>query len=376
MEILETNVKTIKSLASSLAIVSALSLGFNGCGGGGGSDTTTTTATTTDITDKTTIEVDTEVDTVEADTVETDTVDPIVSLVGDETIYLTQGDEYVEQGASATDDVDGTLDVTIAGSVDTNVPNTYIITYTAEDIAGNMGTATRDVVVSRLIVPANKNDTTVDLLVLYGEGSVALYNNDVSTRINHLITITNKIHKDSNTSTIFKLIDSRKHTDFVDTDDSAKMLVDALNDTSITGLRDDLNADEVIMYKPYSGDGYCGLAWLNTPLSDIYAYGVVSIDCPTETTAHELGHNFGLSHSHIQNSVGIHPYSLGHGEDGLFSTIMAYFSAFNVEETTMVFSSPLLDCSGSPCGIDEGYTGEADAVKSIIQTKTTISAFR
>lgn len=60
---------------------------------------------------------------------------------------LEAGDTYVEPGATATDLVDPAPAVTVSGSVDTSLPGTYIITYTAIDGSGNLGTATRTVTV-------------------------------------------------------------------------------------------------------------------------------------------------------------------------------------------------------------------------------------
>ncbi len=57
------------------------------------------------------------------------------------------GNPYTEPSASATDNVDGSVTVTISGSVDTNTLGTYQITYSATDEAGNSATATRTILV-------------------------------------------------------------------------------------------------------------------------------------------------------------------------------------------------------------------------------------
>ena len=67
----------------------------------------------------------------------------MVTLNGENPMEISQGGSYNELGAST----DGGEEVTITGSVDPNVPGTYTITYTATDEAGNVGTATRDVIV-------------------------------------------------------------------------------------------------------------------------------------------------------------------------------------------------------------------------------------
>ena len=72
---------------------------------------------------------------------------PVVSLVGESTVELPAGAAYVENGATATDDIDGDLTGSIltSGNVNTDVVGTYSVTYAASDRAGNKGTATRTV---------------------------------------------------------------------------------------------------------------------------------------------------------------------------------------------------------------------------------------
>ena len=70
----------------------------------------------------------------------TDTDNPLITLTGDAVITLTQGDTYTEQGATWTDNVDGTGDATVSGSVDTSAVGTYTISYDYTDAAGNVAT--------------------------------------------------------------------------------------------------------------------------------------------------------------------------------------------------------------------------------------------
>ena len=73
-----------------------------------------------------------------------DTSAPVITLVGDQTVVLEAGEIYAEPGASATDDVDVEVDVTIAGTVGEEA-GTYTLTYTAEDASGNSASVTRTV---------------------------------------------------------------------------------------------------------------------------------------------------------------------------------------------------------------------------------------
>lgn len=78
----------------------------------------------------------------------TDTTAPVIILNGEATITLNVGDTYTEANATATDNVDGAVAVVITGSVDTTKVGTYTVTYTATDVAGNVGTNTRTVTVA------------------------------------------------------------------------------------------------------------------------------------------------------------------------------------------------------------------------------------
>ncbi len=66
-----------------------------------------------------------------------DITPPVITLIGSASVSLTVGDTYTEQGATATDDVDGTVSVIIAGNVETSTAGVYTRTYNATDTAGN-----------------------------------------------------------------------------------------------------------------------------------------------------------------------------------------------------------------------------------------------
>jgi hypothetical protein len=81
-----------------------------------------------------------------------DTQAPMISLVGDANVNLTVGDTYTEAGATVTDNVDTNLTAGIEGTVDTSIADTYNVTYSVSDAAGNAATAIRTVVVSDAVV--------------------------------------------------------------------------------------------------------------------------------------------------------------------------------------------------------------------------------
>lgn len=102
---------------------------------------------------------------------EVDTVPPILTI-GDTAIYLTQGEEYAEPGATAFDLHDGKLtdSIVITGTVDVNTPGTYVLTYSVSDSAGNSASGTRTVVVAGSIYVDNKNP----FITLLGEDTIVL----------------------------------------------------------------------------------------------------------------------------------------------------------------------------------------------------------
>ena len=101
-----------------------------------------------------------------------DTTPPIVTLQGEATVTITVGATYSDAGATATDNVDGTLTPIMSGSVNTAVAGTYMIIWTATDAAGNIGTATRTVIVEKAPVI---EDTTPAKITLNGENPITLY---------------------------------------------------------------------------------------------------------------------------------------------------------------------------------------------------------
>ncbi|MCW9054571.1 MAG: DUF5011 domain-containing protein [Candidatus Pacebacteria bacterium] len=64
---------------------------------------------------------------------------PIITLIGDSEITLTEGDTYTEAGATATDEIDGDItdSIVIEGTVDTATPGEYTLSYNVSDAAGN-----------------------------------------------------------------------------------------------------------------------------------------------------------------------------------------------------------------------------------------------
>ncbi len=72
-----------------------------------------------------------------------DTVAPSITLLGSSPMSVTVNSQFVDPGASATDDEDGDIsaNVSISGTVNTASVGTYILTYNVSDAAGNSATA-------------------------------------------------------------------------------------------------------------------------------------------------------------------------------------------------------------------------------------------
>lgn len=87
--------------------------------------------------------------TVERKILYKDTIAPVITLKGQQRIYLQTGTSYTEPGYTASDDIDGdiTAKVTVSGGVDTSKMGINTITYSVADAVGNTTTVTRAVYV-------------------------------------------------------------------------------------------------------------------------------------------------------------------------------------------------------------------------------------
>ena len=75
-----------------------------------------------------------------------DTEAPVITIVGNNPANIAVGDAYIDLGATVSDNISQNLGTQSTGEViDTNVPGSYTVTYTATDQAGNTATTTRNV---------------------------------------------------------------------------------------------------------------------------------------------------------------------------------------------------------------------------------------
>lgn len=249
--------------------------------------------------------------------------------------------------------------------------------------------------VGALISSGNVAAVTVDLMVLHTPGVAKLYNGDADTRAQHLINVANQVYSNSGLDLTLRLVHSQQvnYPDLGKDDAALSDLTQgshqAFNDVS--ALRSQYGADMVVLLRPEDPayQGRCGLGWvggtnssgrtdgnMSNDKSNMFSHVVVQ-GCPDITLVHELGHNMGLNHSWLQDNKGggTFSYALGHGEPGLFSTIMGNPGLFGVSNSEYVFSSPALQCKGRPCGVAIGQPNEADAVSALKVTVPQIADF-
>jgi len=96
-----------------------------------------------------------------------DNTPPSITLLGDANLTITQNTLFTDFGATATDNIDGTLNVTTSGTVDTQILGEYVITYSVTDSAGNTAS------IKRIITVAP--DTTAPIITIVGETTFELY---------------------------------------------------------------------------------------------------------------------------------------------------------------------------------------------------------
>jgi hypothetical protein len=88
-----------------------------------------------------------------------DNTSPVINLTGPNSVKIYQGTAYLDQGATATDNIDSSVTVNVTNPVDTNTPGNYTVLYDAQDTAGNNADqVTRSVEV----IAVSPTQTTID----------------------------------------------------------------------------------------------------------------------------------------------------------------------------------------------------------------------
>ena len=96
----------------------------------------------------------------------------ILSLIGDETVYIVEGSSYKDAGAKAIDNKGKDLSnqIKVNGSVNSNVAGTYKITYSINDYSGEVLEVSRNVIVQNMGITltldnSNYTNKAVNILV-------------------------------------------------------------------------------------------------------------------------------------------------------------------------------------------------------------------
>jgi len=105
-----------------------------------------------------------------------DTIKPVISLTGGSGTSVAFGSTYIYPTATATDNIDGPVDVTITGTVNTAIAGTYPITYTATDAEGNKNITVQIVTVLPEVIPDIETtySVTYEVQTLPGDINVVL----------------------------------------------------------------------------------------------------------------------------------------------------------------------------------------------------------
>ena len=103
-------------------------------------------------------------------TISADTTDPVITLAGSSSVSVALGATYTDAGATCIDDTDGDIssDIVTSNPVNTNVAQTYVVSYTCTDNASNSASAYRTVTVTAAA------DTTDPVITLVGSSSVSV----------------------------------------------------------------------------------------------------------------------------------------------------------------------------------------------------------
>jgi peptidyl-Asp metalloendopeptidase len=213
---------------------------------------------------------------------------------------------------------------------------------------------------------------TLDLLVLYDTHTKNYFRGEMETAMQGWVTQINTAYRESQIDVELRLVGVRANEEAGITD-MGDVLDRISGNTTVAAWRNELGADFVAQLHKA---GECGVAWF--AVNKNLAFSVTGASCGPMVMAHELGHNMGLAHSRRQGDTkGVrYRYGIGHGVDRVFTTIMAYPSAYNATRFNR-FSNPNILCRNNlPCGVPVGQSDEAHAALAIQNVRDELATFR
>lgn len=207
----------------------------------------------------------------------------------------------------------------------------------------------------------------VDVAIIYDDATKEYYNGSPSTAIIAMVDQANTYLANSQVDIQLKIVATENMNLILDQED--KELSDFRKNTQVKALREKSGADFVTFISDsFSG---CGIGYVTTNPS--YSFNIIRRNCMARSYLHEMGHNMGLGHSIAQESKGsTYSWGIGYGVEGVFSTVMAYESAYNTRKRTYLLSNPNYKCSGNTCGIKN----KADAAKALNNVKNKVASHR
>ncbi len=125
-----------------------------------------------------------------------DNTPPVITMNGDNIVAINRNSTYIDEGATATDNIDGEVAVIISGTVNPSLIGEYTVTYTAIDSSGNEAIPVIRTVVVR--------DVTAPEITILGDNPYNLilgstYTDSGATAIDDVDgDVTNKIQMTSN----------------------------------------------------------------------------------------------------------------------------------------------------------------------------------
>lgn len=185
---------------------------------------------------------------------------PVITLTGPATLDVDLNGTYTEQGATWTDNVDGSGAANVSGAVDTSTLGDYVISYDYTDVAGNVATT-----VTRTVSVVDP-DVEIPVITLTGSDTLVVNYGDAYVELG--ATWTDDIDGTGNVSNITGAVDVNTIGDYVVyynfTDASGKAATEVTRTVQVRDIETpviSLTGDAIVTLE--AGDAYVeqGATW-------------------------------------------------------------------------------------------------------------------